>query len=65
MINVLLIILFALACLNLAKWADIILGFLETEIDVVEFTGLDIILLVASALYIVWFLIDFSYSFMV
>lgn len=51
--------------MNLAKWADIILGFLETEIDVVEFTGLDIILLVASALYVVWFLIDFSYSFMV
>ena len=65
MINVLLIILFVLACLNLAKWADIILGFLETEIDVVEFTGLDIILLIASALYVVWFLIDFSYSFMV
>ena len=65
MINVLLIILFVLACLNLAKWAYIILGFLETEIDVVEFTGLDVILLVASALYVVWFLIDFSYSFMV
>lgn len=65
MINVLLIILFALACLNLAKWADTILGFLDAEIDVVEFTGLDIILLVASAVYVVWFLIDFSYSFMV
>lgn len=65
MINVLLIILFVLACLNLGRWFDEFTAFLELEIDELEFTNLDIVLLVISMVYVIWFIVHFARSFII
>lgn len=65
MINVLLIILFVLACLNLGRWFDEFTAFLELEIDELEFTTLDIVLLVISMVYVIWFIVHFARSFII
>lgn len=65
MINVLLIILFVLACLNLGRWFDEFTAFLELEINELEFTTLDIVLLVISMVYAIWFIVHFARSFIV
>lgn len=65
MINVLLIILFVLACLNLGRWFDEFTAFLELEINELEFTTLDIVLLVISMIYVIWFIVHFARSFII
>lgn len=65
MINVLLIILFILACLNLGRWFDEFSAFLELEITELEFTILDIILLIISIVYALWFIVHFARSFII
>ena len=65
MINVLLIILFVLACLNLGRWFDEFTAFLELEINELEFTTLDIVLLVISMVYAIWFIDHFAMSFII
>lgn len=65
MINVLLIILFVLACLNLGRWFDEFTAFLELEINELEFTTLDIVLLVISMVYVIWFIVHFARSFII
>lgn len=65
MINVLLIILFILACLNLGRWFDEFTAFLEFEITELEINTLDIILLVISLVYALWFIIHFARSFII
>ena len=65
MINVLLIILFVLACLNLGRWFDEFTAFLELEINELEFSTLDIVLLVISMVYAIWFIVHFARSFII
>ena len=65
MINVLLIILFVLACLNLGRWFDEFTAFLELEINELEFTTFDIVLLIISMVYAIWFIVHFARSFII
>ena len=65
MINVLLIILFVLACLNLGRWFDEFTAFLGHETDEFKFTNLDIVLFVISMVYAIWFIDHFAMSFII
>ena len=58
------IILFILACYELSKWLDLMLGKRDEDISEVDFTLLDIILLIISACYFVWFLLKYVSSYL-
>lgn len=58
------IILFILACYELSKWLDLMLGMRDEDISEVDFTFLDLILLIVSACYFVWFLLKYVNSFL-
>lgn len=59
------IILFILACYELSKWLDLMLGMRDEDISEVDFTLFDLILLIASACYFVWFLLKYVNSFLI
>lgn len=58
------IILFILACYELSKWLDLMLGKRDEDISEVDLTLLDIILLIISACYFVWFLLKYVSSYL-
>lgn len=58
------VILFILACYELSKWLDLMLGMRDEDISEVDFTLLDLILLIVSACYFVWFLLKYINSFL-
>lgn len=58
------IILFILACYELSKWLDLMLGMRDEDISEVDLTLLDIILLIISACYFVWFLLKYVNSYL-
>ena len=58
------IILFILACYELSKWLDLMLGMRDEDISEVDLTLLDLILLIVSACYFVWFLLKYVNSFL-
>lgn len=58
------IILFILACYELSKWLDLMLGMRDEDISEVDLTFLDLILLIVSACYFVWFLLKYVNSFL-
>lgn len=58
------IILFILACYELSKWLDLMLGMHDEDISEVDLTLLDLILLIVSACYFVWFLLKYINSFL-
>ena len=58
------IILFILACYELSKWLDLMLGMRDEDISEVDLTLLDLILLIVSACYFVWFLLKYVSSFL-
>jgi hypothetical protein len=59
------IILFILACYELSKWLDLMLGMHDEDISEVDLTLFDLILLIVSACYFVWFLLKYVNSFLV
>lgn len=62
--SIIFIILFILACYELSKWLDLMLGMRDEDISEVDFTLLDLIKLIASACYFVWFLLKYINSFL-
>ena len=59
------VILFILACYELSKWLDLMLGMRDEDISEVDFTLLDLVLLIVSACYFVWFLLKYINSFLI
>ena len=58
------IILFILACYELSKWLDLMLGMRDEDISEVDLTLFDLILLIISACYFVWFLLKYVSSYL-
>lgn len=58
------IILFILACYELSKWLDLMLGTRDEDISEVDLSLLDLILLIISACYFVWFLLKYVSSYL-
>lgn len=58
------IILFILACYELSKWLDLMLDMRDEDISEVDLTLFDLILLIVSACYFVWFLLKYVNSFL-
>lgn len=58
------VILFILACYELSKWLDLMLGMSDEDISEVDFTLFDLILLIVSACCFVWFLLKYVNSFL-
>lgn len=58
------VILFILACYELSKWLDLMLGMRDEDISEVDLTLLDLVLLIVSACYFVWFLLKYINSFL-
>lgn len=54
--NFILVILFIVACCELSKWLDLMLGIRDEDISEVDLSLLDLIRIIASACYFVWFL---------
>lgn len=63
--DIILIILFILACCELSKWLDILLGIIDLDISDIDFSPIDIVRLVVSAVYFVWFLFKYVISYQV
>lgn len=61
--DIILIILFILACCELSKWLDILLGIIDLDISDIDFSPIDVIRLVVSAVYFVWFLFKYLVSY--
>lgn len=63
--DIILIILFILACCELSKWLDILLGVIDLDISDIDISLVDVIRLVVSAAYFVWFLFKYVISYQV
>ena len=63
--QIILIILFIIACYELSKWLDMMLGMRDEDISEVDLTLFDLIRLIASACYFVWFLLKYVNSFLI
>ena len=63
--HIILVILFILACYELSKWLDLMLGMRDEDISEVDLTLLDLVLLIVSACYFVWFLLKYINSFLI
>lgn len=62
--HILLVISFIIACCELSKWLDLMLGIHDEDISEVDLTLFDIILLIISACYFVWFLLKYVSSYL-
>ena len=62
--NFILVILFIVACCELSKWLDLLLGIRDEDISEVDLSLLDLIRIVASACYFVWFLLKYASSYL-
>ena len=63
--DIILIILFILACCELSKWLDILLGIIDLDISDIDFSPIDVVRLVVSAVYFVWFMFKYVMSYQV
>lgn len=63
--DIILIILFILACCELSKWLDILLGVIDLDISDIDISLVDVIRLVVSAAYFVWFLFKYVISYQI
>ena len=63
--HIILIILFIIACYELSKWLDMMLGMRDEDISEVDLSLFDLIRLIASACYFVWFLLKYVNSFLI
>ena len=62
--HIFLVILFILACYELSKWLDLMLGIHDEDISEVDLSLLDLIRIIASACYFVWFLLKYVSSYL-
>ena len=62
--HIILVILFILACCELSKWLDLMLGIRDEDISEVDLSPLDLIRIVASVCYFVWFLLKYINSYL-
>ena len=62
--HIIFVILFILACYELSKWLDMMLGMRDEDISEVDLSFLDLILLIVSACYFVWFLLKYVSSYL-
>lgn len=62
--HIFLVILFIIACCELSKWLDLMLGIHDEDISEVDLSLLDIIRIIASACYFVWFLLKYVSSYL-
>lgn len=63
--DIILIILFILACCELSKWLDILLGVIDLDISDIDISLVDVIRIIVSAAYFVWFLFKYVISYQV
>ena len=61
--DIILLILFILACCELSKWLDILLGIIDLDISDIDCSLIDIVRLVVSGVYFVWFLFKYVVSY--
>jgi hypothetical protein len=62
--HIFLVILFIIACWELSKWLDLMLGLRDEDISEVDLSLLDLIRIIASACYFVWFLLKYVSSYL-
>lgn len=62
--HIFLVILFIIACYELLKWLDLMLGIHDEDISEVDLSLLDLIRIIASACYFVWFLLKYVNSYL-
>lgn len=62
--HILLVILFIIACYELSKWLDLMLGIRDEDISEVDLSFFDLIRIIASACYFVWFLLKYIDSYL-
>ncbi len=62
--HIILVILFIFACLELSKWLDLILGTLDEDITEIDLSFIDLLRIIASAVYFVWFLLKYISSYL-
>lgn len=62
--HIILVILFIIACFELSKWLDLMLGIRDEDISEVDLSLLDLIRIVTSASYFVWFLLKYINSYL-
>lgn len=62
--HIFLVILFIIACCELSKWLDLMLGIHDEDISEVDLSLFDILLLIISACYFVWFLLKYVSSYL-
>lgn len=63
--DIILIILFILACCELSKWLDILLGVIDLDISDIDISLVDVVRIIVSATYFVWFLFKYVISYQV
>ena len=61
--DIILIILFILACCELSKWLDILLGIIDLDLSDIDISLVDIVRIVVSAAYFVWFIFKYVLSY--
>lgn len=61
--DIILIILFILACCEVSKWLDILLGVIDLDISDIDISLVNVIRLVVSAAYFVWFMFKYVISY--
>ena len=62
--HIFLVILFIIACCELLKWLDLMLSIRDEDISEVDLSLFDLIRIVVSACYFVWFLIKYVSSYL-
>jgi hypothetical protein len=62
--HIFLVILFIIACCELSKWLDLMLGIHDEDISEVDLSLLDLIRIITSACYFVWFLLKYVNSYL-
>lgn len=62
--HIILVILFIFACLELSKWLDLISGTLDEDITEIDLSFIDLLRIIASAVYFVWFLLKYISSYL-
>ena len=61
--HIFLVILFIIAFCELSKWLDLMLGIHDEDISEVDLSLFDLIRIIASACYFVWFLLKYVNSY--
>lgn len=62
--HIFLVILFIIACCELSKWLDLMLGIRDDDISEVDLSLFDLIRIIVSACYFVWFLLKYVSSYL-